>query len=126
MSGVIYSDVNLYVNHYSQYELVFDETAIQQSLLTIFGTIPGSRIFRPEFGSIVEQLLFEPISMKTANNIESIIRNAVQRWEPRITLSNIVMIPDPVNQNYFVELSYIIPLLGNIRGNLNFSIAKGS
>lgn len=125
MNVEIYSDINLYINHYSQYELVFDEVAVQHSLLTIFGTTPGSRIFRPDFGCPIEQLLFEPISTKTSSKIEAIITDAVDRWEPRVIMNKILMIPDYVNQNYFVELSYTIPLLGNKRGTLNFAIAKG-
>lgn len=125
MGVEIYSDINLYVNHYSQYELVFDEYAIQHSLLTIFGTTPGSRIFRPTFGCPIEQLLFEPISSKTANRIEALIMDAVNKWEPRIIMSKVLMIPDYVEQNYFVEVYYTIPLLNNKRGNLNFAIAKG-
>jgi phage baseplate assembly protein W len=60
------------------------EEDIRQSIRIILGTAPGERVMRPDFGAGLRALLFEPISTTTLALAEYRVREALNRWEPRI------------------------------------------
>ena len=120
----VYSDVNLYIGVYSNDELTFDEYSINQSIMTILGTVPGQRLFRPAFGSNIYELLFEPMNQDTAAAIKNAIINAIAAWEPRIVLANSLVYPDYPNQAYYVNLEYTIPTLTNRAASFAFNLSK--
>ena len=45
-----------------QVRMVEDEQDIHESLLILFGTLPGERVLQPKFGLDMSPLLFEPLS----------------------------------------------------------------
>lgn len=123
---VIFSDVNPDVSLDGPFELVFNEDAIIKSLETCFTTPKFSRVFRRQFGSRLTHLLFQPMDDVTANAIGLELRTVAQEWERRITNINVVVIPDYENQQYYVELTYRIPLLGNKMVNYKFNLNQGA
>lgn len=50
---------------------------------------------RPDFGAGLLDFLHQPNNETTRGLIASTVRNAVSRWETRITLSDVQVIPDP-------------------------------
>jgi phage baseplate assembly protein W len=62
---------------------------IEQALRLILGTAPGERPMRPEFGCEIHDLVFDTIDASTVGRIETAVRAAVERWEPRIDLTAI-------------------------------------
>lgn len=125
-ASVIYSDVNLDVNTESKLELVYNEDAISKSIVTILGTRKGTRVFRRSFGSYVYDILFDPMDDISVNRLRREIIDAIEEWEPRIKLSNTEVLPDYDNQQYFVEMTYTIPTLGDRIISLNFNLSRGS
>ena len=123
--SVIYSDVNLDVNTESDLELVYNEDSINKSVVTILGTRKGSRVFRRTFGSYVNDLLFDPIDEVTTKRLRREIIDAIAEWEPRIIMDDTEVIPDYPNQQYYVELTYRIPSLGDKVVSLNFNLSRG-
>jgi phage baseplate assembly protein W len=67
---------------------------IQQALRMILETAPGERLMRPDFGCDLRRFLQQPNSGATRVQIESAVREALGRWEPRITLIDVVVEPD--------------------------------
>lgn len=124
--SVIYSDVNLDVNTESDLELVYNEDAINKSVVTILGTRKGSRPFRRNFGSYVNDILFDPMDDVTVKRLRREIVDAIQEWEPRIVLDQTEVLPDYPNQQYFVEITYRIPSLGDKVVSLNFNLSRGN
>lgn len=122
--SVIYSDVNLDVNTESKLELVYNEDAINKSVVTILGTRKMTRPFRRSFGSYINDILFDPMDDITTNRIRREIIDAIEEWEPRIVLDKTEVLPDYPNQQYYVELTYRIPTLGNKVSSLNFNLRK--
>jgi uncharacterized protein len=59
-------------------------TDIEQAIGVILGTAPGERPMRPEFGCGVHDFVFDTIDAATVGRLETEIRSALDRWEPRI------------------------------------------
>jgi phage baseplate assembly protein W len=68
--------------------LARDETDIDQAIELILGTAPGERPMRPEFGCGVHDFVFDTIDAGTVARMETAIRSALDRWEPRIEVTD--------------------------------------
>ena len=121
---VIFSDVNADVTVDGPYELVFNEEAIVKSLETCFLTPKFSRVFRRRFGSKLAELLFQPMDPSTANAIGYELKQVAEEWENRISNVYVNVIPDYPNQQYYVEMTYLIPKLGDKMVNYTFNLNK--
>jgi phage baseplate assembly protein W len=123
-SIVVYSDVNPDVLNDGPFELVFNADSIRKSLDTIFTTPYSSRVFRRGFGTKLFDLLFEPVDGDTALKVENLIRDMASAWEPRIDNMKLLVIPDPQNQQYYVDMKYSIIGLGDKMVSYKFNISK--
>lgn len=121
---VIFSDVNIDVLDDGPFELVLNEDAVRKSLENIFTTPYGSRPFRRRFGSKLLELLYEPVDRTTASKMETMLRETAKMWETRISDPYVVVLPDPENQRFYVEMRYTIPDLGNKMVNYRFNVSK--
>jgi len=70
-------------------EVDFDEAAIRNSIVNIFNTTPGERFLIPEFGANLRKYLFKPVTESVANQIGRTVLNAVEKWEPRVTVEHV-------------------------------------
>jgi len=93
-----------------------DVQAIFNSIHNIFNFIKGERILQPEFGNNLRQYLHQPITDLTARLINRELTDVFVKWEPRITIDDIIIIPFPDQNTYEIQLYYSIPSL-NV-GNL--------
>lgn len=71
--------------------LVGGEREIVESIRLILATSPGERPMRPDFGCAVHDLVFAPADAATAGQIAYEVRLSLERWEPRITLNDVVV-----------------------------------
>lgn len=71
--------------------LVSGEREIVESIRLILATAPGERPMRPEFGCAIHDLVFAPADAATAGRIAYEVRRSLERWEPRIELSDVVV-----------------------------------
>jgi Bacteriophage baseplate protein W len=69
--------------------LARDEQDIDQAIQLILGTAPGERPMRPEFGCGVHDFVFDSIDANTIGRMEEAIREALDRWEPRIQVQTV-------------------------------------
>lgn len=121
---LLFSDVNMNVVSSSPDELVYNEDAINKSLLMIFSTHVNTRPFRRPFGNRGLTALFEPITPTTANLLRESYEIAIKTWEPRISNFVLECIPDFEIQGYYVECTYNVPALNNKSVNFKFNILK--
>jgi uncharacterized protein len=120
----IYSDLKYGYEKIStgDFSSVFNESSINQSLLTLFSTRLGERFFNPSYGTTLYKYLYEPFDSSTANDIVDMIKRSVQFWEGRridITSIDIDMNHDSLVYN--IVLTYSIkstPLTGSLKLNL--------
>jgi len=74
--------------------MVTDEEDVRESILLILRTEPGERVMRPDFGSGLRGLLFEPTSTRLTALIEYRVRHALTTWEPRIDVETVSVSDD--------------------------------
>jgi phage baseplate assembly protein W len=89
----------------------FDLGAIRNSIINIFLTSPGDKLLNPEFGIDLRDYLFLSVSDTVASSIYADIYNNITRFEPRITLNKLQVIPDYNNHQYTINMSISVPLL---------------
>ena len=82
-----------------------DERLIKNDLLQLLLTAPGERVMRPDFGTGIRPYLFEPIDDSGLNILRSNIREAVAKFEPRVTLSEVVIDRDDGNSLIKIKLN---------------------
>jgi phage baseplate assembly protein W len=66
--------------------MVEGNAAIRQSLLILLSTIPGERVYRPDYGCWLSRLVFAPNDETTAGLAIHYVRQAIERWEPRVEI----------------------------------------
>lgn len=71
------------------FRMVSGATGLDGSLQMILRTRPGERVMRPEFGCDLWELVFAPLTATTFGRIEQVVREAVERWEPRVDLDDV-------------------------------------
>ena len=64
--------------------------------------------FRPDIGSNLRRLLFEPMDNVTSTTLEREIETVIGNFEPRVSISKIQLIPDFDNNGYGVNLEFYI------------------
>jgi phage baseplate assembly protein W len=82
---------------------------IDSSIRMILTTAPGERLMRPAFGCKIWELLFEPINANTLGLMSEAVKEAISRWEPRVTLEDVRL--DPSGQHageVLIEIDYVI------------------
>ena len=82
-------------------------TAINRSLKNILNMNPGERLFQPDVEGGLGPLLFENFSDLTTSRIESKIRQAIGKFEPRADVQSINVKPSPEENAYLVNIVYI-------------------
>jgi phage baseplate assembly protein W len=87
---------------------VKDNAAISQSIVNLLLTNKGERLFQPNLGSGIYSTLFEPLDFGTAGIIRSEIIDTISRYEPRIIVSKVIVVPDFDSNGYSIELDYVI------------------
>lgn len=99
---------NLY-RGYSSFEFeknkqfrVTDIELVKLDLLNHLFTLRGSRVMMPNFGTIIPELVFEPLDSETIESLEEEVRN-VLNYDPRVELQALTVRPD--FDNYAVIIS---------------------
>jgi phage baseplate assembly protein W len=73
------------------------EDHVRESIRIILLTEPGERLMREGFGCGLRPFLFEPNTATTRQLIRERVTEAIQRWEPRVSLEAVEVEPDPEN-----------------------------
>lgn len=71
------------------------EENIEESILIILGTALGERVMRPDFGCAVHDLIFAPNNSNTHGLIIYYVKEALNKWEPRIQALDVKVKTDP-------------------------------
>ena len=88
--------------------VVKNENAIKQSIKNLVLTQKGEKLFPPEIGSGVYELLFEPMDPFTADSIRDEIINTLGQYEPRITILEVDVEPNEDTNTFDVTVEYRI------------------
>jgi uncharacterized protein len=96
--------------------LVGGETDIAQAISIILATAPGERPMRPEFGCAVHDHVFEVLDASAFGAIENAVRQALERWEPRVTVTAVDFDLERRDEGCLdIILTYEIPEVPGVR-----------
>ena len=84
----------------------YDLDLARQDLLNHFNTRKGERIMLPEFGSIVWEMLFEPLDDYTISLIDADVR-AIIKNDPRWALQSVAISEGPNALNIEIVVTYV-------------------
>ena len=85
-----------------------NEKAIGQSIRNILATDNGERLFRPDLGAGIRQLLFEPMNACTEAKMQTASESAIESQEPRVTVQEIRISADEDNYKYDLFIACIV------------------
>jgi hypothetical protein len=74
--------------------LVSRERELEEAMRLILATAPGERPMRPEFGCGVHDYVFAGTDATSARAIAVEVRQALLRWEPRVIIEDVDVVPD--------------------------------
>lgn len=63
-----------------------EQNEIEESIATILMTAPGERLMHPTFGCRLNELCFMPNNKQTLTLTQTYVKEALQKWETRITV----------------------------------------
>ena len=85
-----------------------NQNAIARSVRNIVFTLPGEKFFDEEFGSRISASLFENIDDISAGIIVDEITYSIERYEPRVLLTKVQVVPDYDGNAFDVQIVYNI------------------
>jgi phage baseplate assembly protein W len=101
------------------------ERSIEESIRIVLGTLPGERVMRPTFGCDLNRLAFAPNNTSTAGLAIFHVREALERWEPRIELLGVDAGPDPASgDTLLIAIDYRVVAI-NMTRNLVYPFYLG-
>jgi uncharacterized protein len=96
--------------------LARDETDVDQAIELILGTAPGERPMRPEFGCGVHDFVFDTVDAATVARMETEIRSALDRWEPRVEVTDVRFDLDGTDRGtLLIHITYRVRATNHIR-----------
>lgn len=105
------SSVGLRVAATGGMDMVSDNASIRQAVLILLSTIPGERIMRPTYGCELYKIVFMPNDATTHGLAIHCVRQALERWEPRIDILRVDADANEVDPHRVdVVLEYRVPL----------------
>jgi len=78
---------------FKQTKTTFEQA--KYNIVNLFKTIPGERLGQPIFGSVLHEILFEPMEEDFTDIMQEAIERSLETWLPYINIKNIeIVIPD--------------------------------
>ncbi|TCO55769.1 GPW/gp25 family protein [Actinocrispum wychmicini] len=89
--------------------MVEREQEVAEAIRLVLGTAPGERPMRPEFGCGIHEYVFAGTDGATAGRIGHEVRIALERWEPRIDVTDVGIAFDSVESGLlYIDVHYSI------------------
>lgn len=99
------------------------ELNVRESMRIILLTRPGERMMRPDFGCGLDLYLFEPNNVSTLRLIQDEVKQSILRWEPRVTLNDVVVATSPEDARAVDITIYYTLVATQAQERLNLTVA---
>ena len=87
---------------------VKDAVSVKRGIKNILLTAPFERLFQPEVGSGIKNILFEPMTPLTEQRLSDACRDAIDAWEKRASVIDITVISEEEYNRYRVAIKFNI------------------
>lgn len=114
---ILYSDPNPYKP--TKKSILYNIESIYQSILNILSTPVGTRLFNRKFGCDFTSINFDLLDSVTVELARYIILNAIQDFEPRVTITSGSIYPD--SENHVLNVYLVFQVLGFTGQNFTLS-----
>jgi phage baseplate assembly protein W len=104
--------------------VVKNENAIKMAIKNLIVTMKGERFFNSSFGTSVSNLLFDNMDFGIAGQLQNEISLAIAKYEPRVNLTNVLVLPNFDNNGYDVEVEFEIKGIDIIPTNMEFFLER--
>tara|TARA_B100000214_G_C23818540_1_gene558492 strand:- start:431 stop:847 length:417 start_codon:yes stop_codon:yes gene_type:complete len=99
---------------------------VKSNIRNLLLTSKGERVFQPNFGSDLKNLLFEQITPQSLSNVEDSIRQSLSTWLPYVRVANLVVVQDDKRPNQVgVSLEYSTTLEPESLDTISFKFDLG-
>lgn len=106
-----YSDLDLHFNIHplnNDIAMLFDQNSIKQNMYNVMLANNGDAKFHPEKCVGIRDMLFEPINILTAAELQVKIEFILSMWMPRITTKKVDVQNNTNEDGYEIEITYTI------------------
>jgi phage baseplate assembly protein W len=97
------------------------ENDVRESIIILLHTIKGERVMRPDYGTNVRDMIFEPLDTTTASLIGENVKRAILIHEPRVFVDKVQSDQDSLQGTVTVSIDYTI-ISTNTRYNLVYPL----
>lgn len=105
--------------------MVQGEEDIEQSLIILFSTRLNERVLHHKYGTSFDDYIFEDIGQNMVVNLQKMVSDAVEQYEPRISLESVnIFTEDIAEGSLHIEVTFQIRGT-NTRHNLVFPFNLG-
>ena len=87
---------------------VKDAVSVKRGIKNILLTAPFERLFQPEIGSGIKNILFEPMTPLTEQRLSDACADAIEAWEKRASVIDITVISEEEYNRYRVAIKFSI------------------
>ena len=87
---------------------VKDAVSVKRGIKNILLTAPFERLFQPEVGSGIKNMLFEPMTPLTEQRLSDACADAIEAWEKRASVIDITVISEEEYNRYRVAIKFNI------------------
>ena len=87
---------------------VKDAVSVKRGIRNIIMTQGFERLFQPEIGSGIKNLLFEPMTPLTEQRLSDACADAIDAWEKRASVIDITVISEEEYNRYRVAIKFSI------------------
>lgn len=96
----------LQINVQGNLNLSAEEQNIRESIYLILLTRWGERLYRPNFGCRLSELNFAPMNQQTLMLMRIYVQEALELWEPRIVVDEVLTDPKPNQGRVDISILY--------------------
>jgi phage baseplate assembly protein W len=96
----------LRMNVQGSFQLSTQVQSIEESIPIILRTQLGERVYRPDFGSRLAELIFAPMNTQTLLLTRLYTQEALVKWEPRMVIDAIRTEADPIRDRIDIIIEY--------------------
>jgi len=96
--------------------IVSYETDVAQAIWIILSTDWGERVMRPDFGAGLRNFVFSPLSATALQQLQSRVRDALIKWEPRIEVQEVEATYNPSDPGVLlISISYLVRVTNTLQ-----------
>ena len=95
----------LRISNFGGIEMVEGRSSLRQAILMLLATRPGERVMRPHYGCHLHRLVFSPNDDTTAGLAIHYVRQAIERWEPRVEVIDLDATRSEEGRSGLLEIS---------------------